>query len=147
MTLPIPMSKPMSKPKDYSLPKPLNKKIVGQTEAALLKEIRLYLQRQSFFSRRMESSGKIQHTRSGHAVMIPSDMTGCPDIMIINKGVLFLAEVKISGGRLSQAQFSFLVDAQLSGAQCAIVCSLEGLVKFILFEQTELKIEELRVYA
>jgi hypothetical protein len=116
----------MKNEKKYTVPKPRGMK-VEKKEAEILLECKEYLEtREDIFWRRVEGAGKFIAGK-----FIKSDMKGCPDLMILCQGRLYLAELKVAGGSLSESQADFILEAGRHGAIGGVVCSREALKRFL----------------
>ena len=116
----------MKAEKKYAVSKPRGLK-VDCKEADILEACKGYLDsREDLFYRRVEGSGKFVAGK-----FIKSDMKGCPDLMIVCQGKLYLAELKVPGGSLSESQADFILESGRHGAIGGVVCSLGGLKRFL----------------
>lgn len=113
----------------FVVPKPRGLKVL-QCEADILRDCKKYLEsRDDLCWRRMEGSGKYISGR-----FIASETKGFPDLLILNKGKLFLAELKVPGNTISDSQVKFIFEFCTHGAICGVVCSLNGLKRFLTEE-------------
>jgi hypothetical protein len=116
----------MKTEKKYTVPKPRGMK-VEKKEAEILLECKDYLEtREDIFWRRVEGAGKFVAGK-----FVKSDMKGCPDLMILCQGRLYLAELKVAGGSLSEGQADFILGSGRHGAVGGVVCSREALKRFL----------------
>lgn len=116
----------MKQEKKYTVPKPRGL-AVTQKEAEILLQCKEYLDsREDIFWRRVEGAGKYIGGK-----FIKSEMKGAPDLLILIQGRLYLAELKVPGGSLSESQASFICEASAHGAVGGVVCSVEALKRFL----------------
>ena len=116
----------MKQEKKYTVSKPRGLK-VDWKEADTLEACKDYLDsREDLCWRRVEGSGKFVAGK-----FIKSDMKGCPDLLIMMQGRMFLAELKVPGGSLSESQADFILEFGRHGAIGGVICSLAGLKRFL----------------
>jgi hypothetical protein len=126
----------MKTEKKYTVPRPRGMR-VEKKEAEILLECKAYLEtREDIFWRRVEGAGKFVAGK-----FIKSDMKGCPDLMILCQGRLYLAELKVAGGSLSESQADFILESGRHGAVGGVVCSLGGLKAFLNGESQAWQVE------
>ena len=114
----------------YRLPVPFTKR-TGESEQDLQRSVLQYLKTLPHcWHLRVEGGGKIAHTGAGMRI-IPSSMTGAPDVLVCHVGKLYAMELKVCGGTLSSAQHAHLRQILKAGGKAAVVTSLEGAVKFL----------------
>lgn len=124
------IAKMLKKTEEYYLPKPLFKASEHYAkEADLLRAVKAYLESQDhpIFYQRCEGQGKMYRGK-----FIASEMTGFPDLIIIEFGVTFGVELKVPGGHLSEHQAKKLLELQDKGKVTAgVVFSVQGLIEML----------------
>jgi Holliday junction resolvase len=115
------VSKQATTAKEFSLPKPFNKRVEGVLEKDILREFIKRLKREGFAVCRLQVQGTIQHTSDGGAFLRGSTMQGMPDVIAMKNRTFYMFEVKAPGGKVSGSQLSRLQEWKAAGAWCAIV--------------------------
>jgi hypothetical protein len=97
----------------------------AKTEAQIQKEIIKYLKDNKMIYYKIESVGVPTST----GIMRTNSHKGFSDLMIISENKNYFIELKALNGTLSPHQKKFLLLAKTANNKCAVVCSLNGLLK------------------
>jgi hypothetical protein len=109
-----------------------------KTEAEILAEIKTWLKISHVFFVRIDGSPKIVNQKKNELAFIPSDHVGMPDLIAFRKGHFYGIEVKQKKwGKLSESQAKTLCNILEAGCKAAIVCSVEGIRRFLANEIAE----------
>lgn len=141
-------NKSLSHETAYTIPLPSAELQGVPLENEILSDCISYLKSRSVNFDRIQVQGQLRWS-SEVGTLTPSSMKGMADLQIVISGHAYFAEVKRPGGKLTTVQKNWLEDKQRAGAHCAIVCSAEGLAKFIEKEFNHgvfLKRTEIKIY-
>ena len=133
--------KNVTRGKDISLPEPYARRN-STLEKDILAQVKTVCRERFDWHVRIDVQGKITWGPNG-GYLVPTQMTGMPDVIALRDKVLWGIEVKAPGGKISTAQFGNLQAMHIAGAICCIVVNAE---KFFRDEVTAVMGGWLRVY-
>ena len=121
-----------------ALPKPYNIRQGGQKEKTVQAGILRLLKAHRIWCARLESSGCVRATSKG-LILTPTRKKGLPDIIACFEGQLIAIECKAFGGRLSDDQYSTLLEIIKCGGKSIVATSTLGFFNYFFEKNKGLK--------